>query len=159
MSGCIWIVCERGGRWAPTLRLLLEYEAANGNPRHRPREVRHLAELSTILAERPVAIAAVEVHRGNFAEALAWFASAERDFPLVRCIALCDRAIAANEYTDALREAGAWEFTSSPRQLRAILQFGQRHAAMVAEHASVAEADDTLSLTARTWASLPWQDA
>jgi hypothetical protein len=159
MNLCSWIVCERGGRWVPALRMAIARDREENSPRHRLREVRHLAELATELADRPASIVAVDVHRGNFADALTWLADAQHVFPSARSIALCDRSIHSLEIEAALREAGAAEVVASPRQLKHLLHFARRHAESVAEHAATMIESDSISLTARAWASLPWQDA
>jgi len=161
MNGTTWIICERGGRWTPALRLALE-RRGSGRPRWRIREVRQLAELTAELAARPAAIAAMEVHRGNLADALHWLASATREFPAARCVAFVDRGLAGERHwahvCDALREAGASEVADSPRRLHTVLELGWRHSAAIASQFA-ARKTDNLSLAEQAWTALPWQDA
>ena len=144
-----WIVCERTSRWASALRMAL----ARGEMPHRLRELRHLAELDAELAARPTALAAIEIHRGNFADLLAWLPTACERHDRARCVALLDRSLADNldAACDALVEAGAPAIATSPRRLDAVIALGTRHAETartIAENAP---------LMAQAWASLPWQ--
>ena len=156
MNSCSWIFCERGGRWTPAMRLILENDRT---ARHRVREVRHLGELAAEVATRPASIVAIEVPPGNFAESLDWLAQAARDYPRAGCVVLCDREIQSPSVAVALREAGALEIASSPRRLRSLVELGLCHAEAVADRVTLAAGSDTLSLTAPAWASPPWQDA
>jgi hypothetical protein len=161
MNGCDWLICERRPRWAPALRLALESENANGGTSHRIREVRHLHEVVPQLLEHPATVAALETHRGNLAEVLAWLTSPAHHFPRARFVAFLDRSLftdagppTAPAIVDALREAGISEIADSPRRLHTVLQLARRHAAVLSHEAP---SDDNLSITARAWASLPWQ--
>ncbi len=144
-----WIVCERTSRWASALRMAL---AADGTP-HRIRELRHLAELDVELTARPTALAAIEIHRGNFADLLAWLPTARERHVHARCVALLDRSLAdnLNATCDALDEAGAPAIATSPRRLDAVVALGTRHA----ETARII--GENAPLVAQVWASLPWQ--
>ena len=156
MNSCSWIVCERGGRWTPALRLILENDRT---ARHRVREVRHLGELAAEVTTRPASIVAIEVHPGNFAEALDWLTQAGRDYPRAGCVVLCDREIKSPIVAVALREAGALEVASSPRRLRPLMELGHRHAEAVARRFTLAAGGDPPLLTARPRGSPPLQDA
>ncbi len=149
MSRIDWVVCERTSRWASALRMSF---ASSGVP-YRLREVRHLAELESELADRPACLAAIEFDRTNFAAALALLPVIRKKTPGVRLVALFDRSLAESftEVRDAVVEAGAAAVAASPRRLDAILALGQRHAAAV--HGK----DESLPLVARIWATLPWQ--
>ena len=125
-----WIVCERTSRWASALRM------AVGLPSdlpHRLRELRHLAELDAELAERPTALAAIEVHRGNFADLLAWLpASPRAALPTpARSRSARSFALGSRSAKSATRcvEAGAQAIATSPRRLDAIVALAVRHAA------------------------------
>ena len=149
MSRLEWIVCERTSRWASALRMAL----SSGETSHQLRELRHLAELDAALTARPTALAAIEVHRGNFAQWLAWLPVARERHVQARCVALVDRSLADDleEVGDALVEAGAQAIATSPRRLDAVVALGARHAE------TVARIDVNASLAAQVWASLPWQ--
>jgi hypothetical protein len=146
-----WIVCERTTRWASALRMQL----VEGGIPHRIRELRHLSELDAELAERPTAVAAIEVHRGNFAELLSWLPNDAERHPRARAVVLVDRTLSEHsaEVCDALVEAGAQAVATSPRRLEAIVACGARHAA-IAE-----KTGPNASLADRVQASLPWQAA
>jgi hypothetical protein len=144
-----WIVCERTSRWASAMRMAL---AAGGVP-YRLRELRHLSELDADLVARPTALAAIEIHRDNFAELLAWLPTVRERRRHARCIALLDGSLAddLDEVRDALVEAGAQAVATSPRRLAAVIVFGARHA----ETAEIV--GENAPLVAQVWASLPWQ--
>lgn len=158
MIYCHWIVCERERRWSPALRVAAERCASPGL-RHRIHEVRSLREATLELTRRPTSIAAIEAHSSNFADVLAWIAEVECEFPATRCIALCDGSLDSPDAAKALREAGALEIAHTPRQSSAIVEFGVRHASIVAQFVGEHDSHDTLSITTRVWAALPWQDA
>ena len=149
MSRAEWIVCERTSRWASALRLALAAEDAPP----RVRELRHLAELDAELLARPTALAAIEIHRGNFAQLLAWLPTARGRHTSACSIALVYRSLAdeLERVTAALLEAGAQAIATSPRRLNAILSLGR-------QHARIAEiGGPNAPLHEAVWASLPWQ--
>jgi hypothetical protein len=150
MSCVEWIVCERTSRWAAALRL----ELSHRNVRFRIRETRCLTELDSELAVRPNSLAAVEVHRGNLADALTWLSSVRARHCGTRCASLVDRSLAVDlvEVCDVLAEAGVQAIATSPRRLDEVVALGQRHAL------KIAEIDNYLPLAAQAWASLPWQE-
>jgi hypothetical protein len=143
------IVCERTSRWASALRM----ELASVDLPHRLRELRHLAELDAELDERPGALVAVEVRRGNFAELLAWLPAARRRHCRARYVALVDDSLLdhQSEVGDALVEAGVQAIATSPRRLETIVAIGMRHAA------TAGKTDENAPLATQVWASLPWQ--
>jgi hypothetical protein len=143
------IVCERTCRWASALRMAM---LAAGGP-CRLRETRRLAELGAELAERPASIAAIEVHRENFATVLDWLPKARQQFTGARFVALTDRSLAEDRLTvaDVLMEAGVDALAASPRRLHTVLNLVRQQAK------SPAIVDESEPLTARVWASLPWQ--
>jgi hypothetical protein len=149
MSRIEWIVCERTSRWASALRLAFATEDAPP----RVRELRHLAELDAELLARPTALAAIEIHRGNFAQLLAWLPAARGRHARACSIALLDRSLTdeLEQVTAALLEAGAQAIASSPRRLDAILSLGQQHARITGIIGPNARLDEAV------WASLPWQ--
>jgi hypothetical protein len=149
MSRIEIIVCERTSRWASALRM----ELASGELPHRLRELRHLAVLDAELDERPTALVAIEVRRGNFAELLAWLAAARTRHGRARFAALLDHSLAyyQGEVGDALVEAGIQAIVASPRRLEGVVAFGERHAA------AAAKTDQNTSLVSQVWAALPWQ--
>lgn len=144
-----WIVCERTSRWASAFRMAL----ASGEMPFRLRELRHLTELDAELAARPTALAAIEVHRGNFAPLLAWLPVARDRHGRARCVALVDRSLAddIDALCDALIEAGAQAIATSPRCLDAVVDLAARHAE------TAGKIGENTSLVDRVWASLPWQ--
>ena len=145
------LVCERTSRWASALRM----ELASVDLLHRLRELRHLAELDAELDERPAALVAVEVRRGNFAELLAWLPAARRRHCRARFVALVDHSLLDHqcEVGDALVEAGVQASATSPRRLETIVAIGKRHAA------TAEKTDESAPLVTQVWASLPWQAA
>ena len=149
MSRVEWTVCERTSRWASAMRIAL---AADGTP-HRLRETRSLSELEAELVDRPTSLTAIEVHRGNLADVLAWLPNARQRFTRPCFVALLDRTLADDmgSVGDVLIEAGAQSIATSPRRLDEILSLARRHAA------NPRITDENVPLTARVWATLPWQ--
>jgi hypothetical protein len=143
------MVCERTSRWASALRMAL---AGAGEPCHL-RETRRLAELDAELAERPASIVAIEVHRDNLANVLDWLSKARQHFSQRRFVALADQSLAADwdAVADALNEVGVDALAASPRRLDAVLDLARLQAK------SPSIVDESVPLTARVWASLPWQ--
>jgi hypothetical protein len=165
---CDWVLCETSSRWAAALRMALERRARPDECRHRLHETRSLVELSAYLAQRPDGLALIEVRRANLSDVLIWLTAHDGRCDQTRCVALLDRSLQADPWdvaalesdarqdvSDALREAGAVDVVVSSRHLEPTLELGQRHAESTAWRPS----DDVaaLSLTARAWASLPWQ--
>ena len=157
-----WIICERNGRWAAALRTLIDRSYSLTNRKPRLFEVRTLADLTARLDERPRGIVLVEVHRENFADLLGWFAEADRAYPEVCLVALVDRALFPSPATppsrrrlesrqvgEALREAGADEVETSPRQLHALLALDRQYATIAATHSS--SPPDDVSVAAWAW--------
>jgi hypothetical protein len=168
MSRVEWIVCERSGRWAAAVRAALGRSAWPPSNVPRVYEVRQLGELRERLAERPDGLALVEAQRESFGDTLAWLAEAVRENRSAQFIALVDRGVwgsveqgAVTRQRDrrlvvvALREAGAADVVTSPRQLGGLLALGERHASLRAtERGGPAS---TISIAEWAWASLPWQ--
>jgi hypothetical protein len=169
MSHVEWIVCERTGRWATALRMALG--RSGWPPQSVPRlfEVRQLGELAARLDMRPDSLALVEVQRASFADVLIWLAEAGREHRRARFVALVDRGVWESigsglasrrcdrrPVVDALREAGADEVVTSPRQLQGVLALGRRHASLRAVHPNSLSAQ--MSIAAWAWQSLPWQE-
>lgn len=168
MSRCEWIVCERSGRWAATLRMALGRQTTASDPLPRLHEVRSLGELTARLDARPSSLGLIEVHYGNLGAALAWLAEAVRRCPQARFVALLDHSLVHFQETmassrhddrhnvrDALLEAGAADVAHSPRHLQGVLALGRRQAAFQSGH-HVAPTEEE-SFEAWAWASLPWQ--
>jgi hypothetical protein len=167
MSDCDWIICEQSSSWAAAFRTALESDIHSDGCRHRLREVRSLAELSESLAARPASLAAVEVRHANLNDVLPWLA-ATCNAGQTQCVAVLDRSLHSDvwkvtalesstlhDVSDALREAGALDVIVSPRHLGSLAELGRRHAVKVAVRSTVETAAP--SITARAWASLPWQ--
>jgi hypothetical protein len=163
-----WIVCEGSQRWSSALRLRLGKRDPVGKRLHRLVEVRGLAEITPWLSEQPTSLVCIEVDQANFADVLAWLPAARCDFDHARLIALADYSLQPSPWEThrearvswqdadaALREAGAAMVVQSPRDLGPLENFGRRHAASVS---SMQLANDPhVPLTAKMWASLPWQ--
>jgi hypothetical protein len=133
------IVCERKGRWAVGLRGEL---AATGI---RVWETRHLAECWETLAAAPAAFLVVELTAQGAGDLLDRMARLPREYPLARVAVVAARRLAAYEWL--LREAGAVDFTCSPRRLGPLGEAAVRHlAAVPLPHQGLAE---------RIWATLP----
>jgi pyruvate-formate lyase len=165
---CDWIVCEQSSRWAAAFRTAFDRSAHRNSSEHRLQELRRLAELSKALAERPTALAAIEVRRANFGDVLTWLVTNQQRAALSRCVALVDRSLEQDhsdcttkeqtqfhEIIDALCEAGAVDVVVSPRRLGPLIELTRRYAARAARE----PVPDNManSMTARVWASLPWQ--
>jgi hypothetical protein len=135
------IVCEQSGRWA----LLLRQNVAEA--RIRVWETRTLADCRAEVASSPASIVVIELTVNNSAELIKTVGSWDRDFPLLRWVAVADRSLA--EYEWLLREAGAVYFTCSPRQSDGLVQIVCHHLAQVPL--------PTQNLADRIWASLPWE--
>ncbi len=168
MSRVNWIVCERSGRWATALRAALGRSGWPPSSVPRIFEVRQLGELATRLDARPSDMALVEVQRAHVFEVLEWLAEAGRLYRRARLVALVDRGVWESLDTDSaagrrdrqpmidvLREAGAAEVVTSPRQLQGILELGRRHASLRA--AGFDGPSARMSIAEWVWASLPWQ--
>jgi hypothetical protein len=143
------IVCERTSRWTSALRMAL---AGAAEP-CRLRETRRLTEIETELAERPACIAAIEVHLDNLANVLDWIPKARQHFARTQFVALADQSLAADwdAVADILTEAGINALAASPRRLDAVLSLARLQAKLPVI------VDESEPLTARVWASLPWQ--
>jgi hypothetical protein len=116
-----------------------------------------------------VCLAGIEVGRANLGDVLAWLAMAEREFAIVRFVALVDYSLQPDPWassearlnelsdvTDALREAGAAMAVTSPRRLGPLVELGRRPPGRLRPRRQAAN-DPEMSLTSRVWASLPWQ--
>lgn len=149
MSRAEWIVCERTSRWASALRLALGSE----NDAARLREQRLLAELGAELSAHPAAIAAIEIHRGNFAQLLAWLPAARERHADACFVALVDQSLSGEleQVTAALLESGAQAIAASPRRLEGVLALRHLHARIAGD------IGPRESLQQAAWASLPWQ--
>jgi hypothetical protein len=168
MSRVEWIVCERSGRWAAAVRAALGRSAWSPSAVPRVYEVRQLVEMKERLAERPDGLALVEVQRENFGDTLTWLAKASQENRSARFVALVDRGVwgsveqgAVSRQRNrrlvvaALREAGAADVVTSPRQLGGILALGERHASLRATECGGPTPE--ISIADWAWASLPWQ--
>ncbi|MCC6123738.1 MAG: hypothetical protein IT426_02145 [Pirellulales bacterium] len=135
------IVCERHGRWA----VLLQRKVAESGVR--VCETRSLADCRAEIALSPASLAVIELPSINLSELLKTVRLWERDYPLLRWVAVADRSLAGYEWL--LREAGAVHFTCSPRQVAPLAQLACRHLAQIPP--------PSLNLAERIWASLPWE--
>lgn len=149
MSRVEWVVYERTAQWASALRLAL---ATSDSP-VRLRELRNMAELDAELAFRPHAFVAVEVHRGNFAQLLAWLAKARELHAHATFAILLDRTLSRDidHFVAVLLETGAQAIATSPRRLEPLIALGLRHERIAGFHV------ENASFTDQLWASLPWQ--
>jgi DNA-binding NtrC family response regulator len=136
------IVCERKAVWATRLRSQLPREIAI-------RQLRVLGDVSAELELSPASLLVVEVTAENFAPVLELLADLGRAFPLARAVAVGERNAAA--LREAMREAGAVDFVTSPRSADQIAGIVRRHLERAPR--------PRLTLAARIWESLPWQDA
>jgi DNA-binding LytR/AlgR family response regulator len=134
-------VCERSGTWAVALR------AALADAGVRVHETRTLAECWEALDKAPASFLVVEMTAGNAAELIGRLARARRDFPLARVAVVAERAMRRLEWL--VREAGAVDFTCSPRRLAPLAQTACRHLA--------AAPAPPQSFVEQVWARLPWK--
>lgn len=160
MSRVEWIVCERSGRWAAALRVALRRSSWLTSAVPRLYEVRQLGEMTERLDTRPDAIALVEVQPTSLGDVLDWLTRSRRELRQAHFAALLDRSAALHprdrkSVIDVLREAGAAEVITSPRQLAAVLALGQRHAALRAVESG--RLMPGMSMAEWAWSSLPWQ--
>jgi hypothetical protein len=168
MTGCQWIICEQSNRWAAAFRIAFQRDHRSSECQLRLIEVRSLNELSENLANRPAALAAIEVRRANFGTILNWLATETKRSAAVRYVALLDQSLlpipwdastqdshSLADIGDALREAGAVDVVSSPRRLGPAIELGRRHAAAIPQ--KTARRDAEKSFAAIAWAALPWQ--
>jgi DNA-binding response OmpR family regulator len=108
-------------------------------------ETRSLADCWDELADSPASFVVLELG-GDLTELLGRMTAQLRTFPAARLAVVTDRRQAERQWL--LREAGAVEFVSSPRQAARLAQLACRHLAQVPP--------PQLGLTERIWASLPW---
>jgi len=157
MSRCEWIVCERTDRWAAALRVTIAGQADWPACTPRLYEVRSLEELGARLELRPDCLVLINVDEANLSRVLPWLAAARGNYSGVRFVALIDHDFdsCGQDVADAILEAGAADFATSPRHLPQILPLARRHAAAIAARQSAAASDD--SFVASVWFSLPWQ--
>ena len=143
-----WIVCERQGHWAASLRVTAARNASRAARMPRIYEVRSLDELAERLTRRPASLAFVEARVKDLAKLLPWLAEFSQRFPLAHFVALMDRAAdfpagcapaisprANDDVGNALLEAGATDIAISPRHLQHLFALADRHAALVADDA------------------------
>jgi hypothetical protein len=169
VSACDWIICERTGRWAATLRIGAARRSPKTGSAPRIYEVRSLDELADSLAARPLSLTFLEVHTSNVGNLLQWLASNSPRFPRARFVALLDRMI--TERTDsggkqssvesrdvvaALLEGGAAEIAVSPRRLQHIFAFADKHAESVRQLRQPLAKSQSITDWARS--KLPWQN-
>lgn len=168
MNGCDWILCENSQRWAAAIRHSLRRRPADCEPR-RILETRTIDEMLSRLDMQPDSLVLIEVTPANFLNILDVVAHAVPRFPLAHFAVLLDgqllpsreagqRSPSSNshETLDALAEAGASAFATSPRKLRGIFDVAGKHADCLREQTSP-PAD--LPLAAWAMSLLPWQDA
>ena len=133
--------------------------ARRPNERLTPRlyEVRGLPELLSLLKERSIELALVEVGRANLADVLELLARSSRN------VALLDRSVfeinsaERRAVSDALWEAGAVDVIESPRSLVRLFELGERIGDL-----SVKSGHNSLErqpVAEWAWSLLPWQDA
>jgi hypothetical protein len=136
------IVCERSGLWATRIRPALGRELAM-------RETRLLADCRAELAAAPASLLVVELRAGNAREVFDLLVEVSATYPLARVVVVASRGSEASE--DALREAGAVHFSTSPRTASTITRLAQRHADRVPR--------SRVGFSDRIWESLPWAEA
>jgi hypothetical protein len=135
------IVCERRGRWA----VLLRQQLADAGVR--VWETRLLSDCENEIVASPASVVVIELTASNLDEILRTVRHWATDFPLLRWIAVADRALADHQWL--MREAGASHFCCSPRHADALAQVACRHLSQIPPPPQ--------SLTERIWDSLPWQ--
>ena len=173
MNQSEWIVCERRGRWAAALRVMLTRQDTAPREGQRLHEVRTLEEMAARLAERPDSLALVEVDRANLSKVLRWLTDAARGHSGARFVALLDRTLQRPATSDrtpqkidgqnidgqdvvaALFEAGVVEVAISPRHLQHVRALAEQHAATLA--ARRPSATEGQSIVEWAWSLLPWQ--
>jgi hypothetical protein len=164
-----WIVCEKTGKWAASIRVAIARQSTKrGRPIAIPRiqEVRALAEFEAAVQTLD-AVGLLEVRADNLAAVLELLANAWRRN--VRIVALLDcemqtpssyshaRPPSSRGSTDVVAEAGALAVIDSPRQISTAIQVIERYWA--ARSKVVSLSGERESIVDRAWAALPWQDA
>jgi hypothetical protein len=136
------IVCERKGAWAAGLRRHLPREV-------RLRETRVLADCASALAEAPGSLVVLELTLAHLDGVLEFLGDVESRYPLAAVVVVADRSL--EPYEGLFREAGAVHFATSPRTADALARLAARHLARLPQQ--------TGTLAARIWTSLPWPEA
>jgi hypothetical protein len=168
MNECDWIICERTGRWAAALRVGAARRSPTTVSAPRIHETRSLNELAERLYARPLSLTLLEVQTSNVGKLLHWLARNSPRFPRARFVALLDRmltertdsggeqlSVESHDVVAALLESGAAEIADSPRRLRHILAFAEKHAASVRNLPRRSSEPQSIADWARS--QLPWQ--
>lgn len=135
MSRLEWVVCERTGHWAAALRTALDRAGWTPALATRLFELRRLDELAARLESHPDAFALVAIERATLGDVLGWLVQMSQTHRQTRFIALLDRDVWESDSSprrhrrqsaiDALREAGASDVVTSPRQLHGLLELAR----------------------------------
>lgn len=147
-----WIICEDSTRWSAALRMALSRDGRFAAAPPQLREVRRLAEAAEVLKTHPTSLLCLEVLEANLAAVLGFLPAALSRHPRARAVAL---GATSAEILPVLLEAGFSELSTSPRQMRQLLEIGRRHDAQAAQWRAAREAE--LPYTNWVWESLPWQ--
>lgn len=138
------IICERSPRWLAVWRRALP-------PRRWTwlNSALSLAHCESQLREHPGSVAAVSVAADNFPTILTTLHRWQKEFPQVRCLALCAEDIARQPTAVALlREAGVLLTIDRAQQLPAAARLVKRH---FRRHVA-----RQLPLPDAIWQRLPW---
>jgi DNA-binding NtrC family response regulator len=113
-----------------------------------PRQSRSLADCERALSDAPASIVAIELTMANVGDVLDLLTRIPRDYPHARVIVVARRLLRRYEWL--MREAGAVQFVTTPRDLRNVARLVARHLARSPRQPA--------STTERIWAELPWSD-
>lgn len=141
MAGPRIIVCEKTGKWATSLRMVLSDLQAKMT------ETRSLMDLLQSVEACPTALVAMELSALRFEAQLCCLLELARRYPRTQTIVLAERGM--RHYELAVREAGAAHFLCSPRSLLAVGR-------LIRRHMSYGVQEQTSDLHQSLWNRLPW---
>jgi hypothetical protein len=119
-----FIVCERSGEWAVALRRCADDPAVSLGA------ARGLIDAGEQLASAPASFVVIELEPRNASQLPQAVARWVDRFPSARFAVVAKRPMA--DYEALMREAGAIDFVTSPRDLRGICLHARRHLALAA---------------------------
>jgi DNA-binding response OmpR family regulator len=143
MSEARWIICEKSGHWASTLRGAF---TAAGIRIH---ETRSLSECWRELEQSPCGIVGLELTANTLDGLIPWMIRFRRRFPCGRMVMLADNRWRHLEWLS--REAGAIHFFDSGSRPRPLVSLVRRHLEQ-----NPAAGDSEQDLMRNIWERLPW---
>jgi hypothetical protein len=141
MARGILIFCERSGAWAAALRREL------GSATLDQRETRSLVECREVLGLYPASLIVLELTSAGLERELQWLAALWQEFPRARAVAVAERGLESHEWL--VRELGCLAFTTSPRELKPIVDLARRYFAALPR--------PEMTFEEEVWSRLPWK--